>query len=313
MRILVVGVGGVGGYYGARLAEAGHDVEFIARGANLQALQSNGLEVRSDLGDVRLNHVHAAEDAADLGPVDAVVFCVKTYDNESAAEAAARGIGPDTIVCSFQNGVDNEILLARRFPEATVIAGTTPIVAWLDAPGLVVQQGARVDVTLAAFDVNERSAAAKLGTAFDSAGVPVTLGQDAQAALWFKLAGIASIGSITAYGRCTMGEVLKDDELRRLMGDACREVAAVASARGIELPAGTVDGILTYAEIVLQPDFKSSMARDLEAGRPLEIEAISGAVARYGKEAGVPTPANSAIYDALRREATARRAQASTR
>ena len=316
MRILVVGAGGVGGYYGARLAEAGHDVAFIARGANLEALQRGGIEVRSDLGDLRIEHVHAAADANRLGPAEAVLFCVKIYDNASAADAAAKAIGPGTIVCSFQNGVDNEVFLGGRFPEAVVIAGTTVIVAWLEGPGVVVQRGARADVTLAAFELSERPAAAKLGTAFDSAGVPVTLGQDAHAALWFKLAGIASVGSITAYCRCTLGEVLKDEALRRLMGGACREVADVAAARGIELPAGMVDGILAYAERILQPDFTSSMARDLDAGKPLEIEAINGAVVRYGEQAEVPTPANRTMYELLlpaHQEGVGRRGQASTR
>jgi 2-dehydropantoate 2-reductase len=212
--------------------------------------------------------------------------------------------------------VDNELFLKDRFPNAVVIAGTTVIVAWLEAPGLIFQEGARVDVTLAAFEIDERPAAAQLGTAFDQAGVPVILGEDAQAALWFKLAGIASVGSITAFGRCSIDEVLADEELRGMMGDACREVFAVAEARRIKLPPGGVDGILGYAENILQPDFTSSMARDLAARRPLEIDAINGAVVRYGEEVGVPTPANRKMYEALlpaHTVAMGERGQASTR
>ncbi|MFN2543328.1 MAG: ketopantoate reductase family protein [Actinomycetota bacterium] len=296
MRILVVGTGGVGGYYGARLAEAGNDVTFVARGANLEALRRKGLEVRSDFGDLKLDRVDATDAAQ--GPVDAAVICVKTYDNDSAARAMENAVGDGTILCSLQNGVDNELFFGERFPRATVIAATSRIVAWLEEPGVVVQRGPDVGVTLAPFDPGDMPQVQAVEEAFADTGVHVTVSQDAQAVLWMKLAGIASVGTITAYGRCTIGQAFADPRLARLMQDVCAEVDAVAKARGIALPEGACDTILAYARN-MSDDFNSSMARDVEGSRPLEVESITGAVVRYGEEAGVPTPANRTILDEL--------------
>jgi 2-dehydropantoate 2-reductase len=313
MRFLIVGTGGVGGYYGGRLQLVGHDVTFLARGRNLEALRSGGLRVRSVHGDFDLPTVTAAERATDA--FDVVLICVKTYDNESAADVMGEAVGHGTTLVSLQNGVDNERFWGERFPQGTVIAGTARIVAWLEEPGVVVQRGADVALALGTFDAADTPRAEELAGAIRETGIDVGVYADAQAALWLKLAGIVSVGTVTAYGRCTIGEAFASPELSRLMEDAARETEAVARARGINLPPGASDAILGYARAMIQ-DFNSSMARDLEAGRPLEIEALSGAVVRHGEEAGVPTPANRTFLDALlpiHREAMARReAQAAT-
>jgi 2-dehydropantoate 2-reductase len=296
VRILIAGTGGVGGYYGARLAAAGNEVTFLARGTNLEALRTNGLELRSEFGDLRLVRVDASETATK--PADAAIICVKTYDNDSASKAMAAAVGDGTILCSLQNGVDNEVYFKDRFPSSTVIAATARIVAWLEQPGVIVQRGPDVGVTLAAFDESGRTATESLESAFRDAGVQVAVSPDAQSALWLKLAGIASVGTITAYGRCTIGQVFADPTLSGLMEDACREVVAVAGARGIALPPGAAEAILAYARSMID-DFNSSMARDVEAGKPLEVESITGAVVRHGRETGVPTPANQTILDVL--------------
>ena len=296
MRILVVGTGGVGGYYGARLADAGNDVRLVARGANLEALRRNGLELRSDFGDVRIPAVQAAEKVDT--PADAVLICVKTYDNDSAAEAIEHAVGDGTILCSLQNGVDNEVFFSERFPKATVIAGTTRIVAWLEEPGVVEQRGPDVTVTLAPFEASDMPAAERLRDAFAEAEVPIHVSPDAHTILWLKLAGIASVGTLTAYGRTTISNVLADPDLSKLMGDVCSEVVAVAAARGITLPDGICETILGYARS-MREEFNSSMARDIEAGRPLEVESITGAIVAAGEKAGVPTPANRRILDDL--------------
>jgi 2-dehydropantoate 2-reductase len=312
MRVLVVGAGGVGGYYGARLQDAGHDVTFLARGGNLEALRSSGLRVRSDFGDLGLPRVRASERAE--GPADVVLICVKTYDNDSAAEVMEGAVEAGTLLVSLQNGVDNERFWSERFPPGTVIAGTARIVAWLEEPGLIVQRGPDVGVALGAFDEADLPRAEEVGRALREAGIQVAVARDAQSALWLKLAGIVSVGTITAYGRCTIGEAFADPEHAKLMEAACAETEAVARARGIELPPGACEAIIGYAKAMIQ-DFNSSMARDVEAGRPLEIEALSGAVVLYGREAGVPTPANQAFVDALlpvHREALARRTRQSS-
>ena len=307
-----MGTGGVGGYYGGRLAAGGNDVWFLARGANLQALRRNGLELRSDLGDDKLDHVNAGEEGADAGPVDAAIVCVKTYDNESASKAMEGAIADGTVVCSLQNGVDNEAFYGERFPQATVIGATSRIVAWLQEPGVVIQRGPDAAATVAPFDPGDQPAAEALAQALRGTGVETSLSPDAQAILWLKLVGISSVGTITAYGRCTVGEAFADPTLCTLMEEACRETDAVGRARGIALPPDTPEAILGYARSMNQ-EFNSSMARDALTGRPLEIDSITGAVIRYGREVGVPTPANQTIFDRLlplHRQGLASRARA---
>ena len=297
MRILIVGTGGVGGYYGACLAQGRNEVTFLARGANLQALRTTGLELRSDFGDARLE-VDVAETAAETGPVEAAIVCVKTYDNDAAAKAMEGAIGDGTILCSLQNGIDNERFFGDRFPNATVIAATTRIVAWLEAPGVVIQRGPDVGITLAPFTPDQMPSVQRLERVLADAAVQVGVHPDANSALWLKLAGIASVGTITAYGRCTIGEAFEDPTLAKLMEDACREVVAVAAAEGIHLSDGAAETILAYAKN-MNAEFNSSMARDVDAGKPLEVESITGAVIRHGREVGVPTPANEAMLDVL--------------
>jgi 2-dehydropantoate 2-reductase len=298
VKVLIVGVGGVGGYYGARLQEAGHDVAFLARGSNLDALRRGGLTVDSVHGGVRLPRVRAVAGGDESGPVDTALVCVKTYDNESAALAMAGAVGPGTAICSLQNGVDNETFFGERFPGAAILGGVARIEAWLDAPGLVRQKGPLQDVVVGAFDASARPAAEALAAAFDGTGVPVAVVDDVRAALWFKLLGICGVGGVTAFCRCPMGPAREDPDLRALMVAVFDEVEAVAAARGIRLPPNAA-AMLSVGIDALDPTLKSSMCRDVERGRPLEIEALNGAVVRAGEAAGVPTPANRRIVDEL--------------
>ncbi len=299
MRVLVAGTGGLGGYYGARLAAAGEDVWFMARGENLRALGERGIEVRSDFGDLRLPEVRAVERGAEAGSVDAVLFTVKTYDSPAAAEAAAGAVREGTAICSLQNGVDNHLLLKARFPQATVLAGPSRVEAFLESPGVVVQRGAQSEITLGAFSDADRPAGQALADALAAAGVPVTVTDDIVAALWLKLLIICGVGAITAYARRPIGGVLADPVLSSMLERLMREVAAVAAALDIAVPPVAPEAVLAYARTQLDPDFKSSMLRDLEAGRPLEVEDLNGAVVRHGEEAGVPTPVNRTVLDDL--------------
>jgi 2-dehydropantoate 2-reductase len=300
VRILIAGTGGVGGYYGGRLAAAGNEVTFLARGAMLEALHRNGLEVRAELGDVRLPDV-TATDRIDPGtrPAEGVLFVVKSYDNADAADAIAPAVGPGTIVCSLQNGVDNEAFLGGRFPDAPVIGGTSRIETFVARPGVVEQHGRQSELTVGAFTAGEQPAAERLGAVVGDAGVPVTVTDDVRAALWLKLVVITGLGGVTAFARGTIGEVLGDPELDRLFRDVLAETEAVAHALGVGIPPGLADTVHAYAEHQLAPDFSSSMARDVERGKPLEIESLNGAVVRYGEETGVATPANRRVVDAL--------------
>jgi len=316
MRILIAGTGGVGGYYGAKLAAARNEVRFLARGAMLEGLRAHGLEVRADLGDVRIEHVHAADriDPA-LPPAEAILFVVKSYDNADAADAIAPAVARGTIVCSLQNGVDNESFLGDRFPQATIVGGTSRIEAFVVSPGVVAQRGGQSELTLGAFAAADRPAAERLGEAVEEAGIPLTVTDDIRAALWLKLVVITGLGGVTAYAHGTIGDVLADPELERLLRDVLAETDAVARALGIAIPPGLPDTVRAYAEFQLDRGFSSSMARDVERGKPLEIEWLNGAVVRYGRQAGVPTPANQRVLDALlplHRAAMARRTAASS-
>jgi 2-dehydropantoate 2-reductase len=299
VKILVVGTGGVGGYYGARLLSAGHDVWFLARGDNVAALRSRGLAVLSTHGDLRFDRVNAVEDGTESGPVDAVLFCVKTYDNETAADTMAGAVAPGAVICSLQNGVENETFLAARFPRATVLGGVTRLESWLDAPGVVIQRGALADIVVGAFRDRDEQAARALVEAFQGTPVPAVVSPDIVADLWTKLLIIAGMGGVTAYCRCSIGEVREDPRLVSLLSRAMEEVGAVAAARGISVAHGLPKAVLASVNSTLDPQAKSSMCRDVERGRPLEVEAINGAVARFGAEAGVATPANAEILGRL--------------
>ncbi len=299
MRFLIAGTGGVGGYYGGRLLAAGHDVWFLARGANLEGLRSKGLSVHSDFGDVAFERVNATDTAADAGPVDVVVVCVKVYDNEAAADAVDVAVGPDTAIVSLQNGVENEAFLSGRFPQAEIVAGISRIEAWVEEPGVVYQRGPQTNLTIGAPNGGPSKRAEEIAAAFSEAGVPCETSEDMPTVLWFKLLGICGFGGVSAYCRCTLGEILADTDLRELIGGCWRECGEVARARGIGLPEDAVAAMLSYGENVLNPEFKSSMCRDVERGKPLEVEWLNGAVVRFGREAGIPTPANQRVLDEL--------------
>ena len=271
---MIAGTGGVGGYYGARLAARGHDVWFLSRGPTLDALRRGGLEVRSDLGDVQLPSVHATNSAAEAGPVDAVLFCVKMYDNPSASDAIAPAVAPGTSITSLQNGVESEQFLSSRFPQAVELGGAARIEAWREEPGVIVQRGPQTALTVGAFRSEDRPAAEALTGAFRGTGVPFKLSEDIRSNLWNKLMSICGAGGVTAYCRCPMGAVLSDGRLHELIASVMVEVASVGGAEGMAFPADAAQGRLRYFRERLDPGFKSSMCRDVEAGRPLEVAEV---------------------------------------
>ena len=299
MKILIAGTGGVGGYYGARLAAKGNEVWFVSRGERLRILRERGLHVRSDHGDVELPQVRAIDNGAQAAGADAVLFCVKVYDNESAAETIAPAVMAGTSITSLQNGVENEIFLSRRFPGAAILGGVARIEAWWESTGVIVQRGPQTGVVAGPFRPEDRPAAEALAAAFDGTGVPFTVSDDIESALWYKLMSICAVGGVTAYCRCPIGAARSDERLRALLVSVLHEVGAVAAARGIALPPDPEDTLLRYFDRSLDPGFQSSMCRDVLAGRPLEVEWLNGAVVRFGDELGIPTPTNREIYDEL--------------
>ena len=297
MKILVMGSGGLGGYFGGLLARAGHDVGFVARGEHLRALRERGLRVQSVHGDFELP-VRASESPSDLGPADLVLFTVKTYDTESAARQLAGAVAPSGAVMTLQNGLGNaETIDAILGPGATLPAAAH-IESAIGEPGLIVQSSPRRRITFGEADGRRSERAERTLEALQSAEIEAILTADIQRVLWEKFLFISAMAGLTSLTRRTLGEVLGFAPTRALFGGALAEGEAVARAARVDLPTSIVQDIERTAES-MAPSMRSSMQKDLERGRKLEIEALNGMLVRLGRQHGVPTPVNHVIYAVL--------------
>jgi len=299
MRIAILGSGGVGGYYGALLASGGNDVTFIARGAHLAALRERGLQIQSVHGDLFLETVQATDDTSGVGLVDLVLVTVKTYDLEEAAKAAPPLVGPNTAVLPLLNGLDAAERLAAVLGDGSVLGGMTHISSGVVAPGVIRQVSPLRRITLGERDGTTTARAERVRDVLAAAGAEAILTRQIDVTLWEKFLFIASIGGICCLARQPMGPVLATAETRQLYTEALLEIETLARARGVELPADAVGHALELTA-GFAPGTRPSMLADLEAGRRLELEAMSGTVVRYGREAGVPTPVHWAAYAALK-------------
>jgi 2-dehydropantoate 2-reductase len=297
MRIAVLGSGGIGGYYGALLAKAGHDVSFIARGAHLEAMQRRGLTVRTAEGESTIP-VTAVADTRTPGAVDLVLFCVKSYDTEPAAKTLAPLMAMDTAVVTFQNGVDNVEAIASVVGSGAVLVGAVYIALQLAGPGVVLRTGGEGKIVLGELDGAVTERVQRIASAFQQSSVPHQVSTDINRVLWEKFLFIAGVGGVTALARSGIGPLLASPEGRALLTTSCEEIGAVALAERGSLPADAVDRVVEQAA-TLPPQWRSSMARDLEDGRRLEVEALSGAVVRRGLKFGVPTPIHRTIAACL--------------
>lgn len=297
MKVTVVGAGGVGGYFGGRLARAGVDVSFVARGEHLRALRQGGLRVRSVLGDFEVP-VTADEDPAKLAGADYVLVAVKSYDTEQAAAMLPELAGDNAVVVSLQNGVDNEEKLARVVGTERVLGGLAYIFATISEPGLVEHTGGPASLVIGELDGSTSRRAARLVDAFRQADVTAEESDDIRAALWSKFAFICAQAGVTAATRVPIGEIRALPSGRQLFRDLAAEVCAVAAAEGVRLPEDYPDSALAFAD-GLNPDGYSSLHHDLVTGRRMELDALMGEVVRRGERLGVPVPANRAVYGVL--------------
>lgn len=297
MRIAVLGSGGIGGYYGTLLANAGHDVLFIARGAHLEAMQRCGLTVRTPAGKSTIS-VTAVADTRSAGPVDLVLFCVKSYDTESAARALPPLMARDTTVLTLQNGVDNVEAIASVVGSEAVLAGAVYVALQLGGPGVILRTGGEGKVVFGEVSGAATERVQRIASAFQQSSIPHEVSTDINRLLWEKFLFIAGVGGVTALARSGIGPLLASREGRSLLTNSCEEIAAVALAETVPLPAGAVDRVLEQAA-TLPPHWRSSMARDLEDGRRLEVDALSGAVIRRGLAHGIPTPVHQTIAACL--------------
>jgi 2-dehydropantoate 2-reductase len=295
MKIAIMATGGVGGYFGARLAAAGHDVSFIARGAHLDAIRLDGLHVSSACGDIHLPSAAASAEAAEIGAVDIVIFAVKLGDMETAAHACRPLLGEETAVVPFLNGVDAPATLARVLGPAHACGGVAYISAQIDAPGRIRHIGEFARLVFGEMDGSVSPRLQALQQACTDSGIEAILSTEIEIALWEKFTVLVALSGTTTAARSPIG-VIRDEAIGRDVFEAAmREVIAVGKATGIALADDLIDRQFNFFK-GLPNEMKASMLVDLEAGKPLEAPWLSGAVARMGREVGVPTPVNDTLF-----------------
>jgi 2-dehydropantoate 2-reductase len=299
MRIAVMGTGGTGGYFGGLLARAGEEVTFIARGDHLEAIRKNGLAIKSVLaGDFSIP-AKATDNTQDIGPVDLVLFCVKAYDNAAAAGQIRPLIGPQTVVLSVQNGIDNEQQIGEVIGAEHILGCVSYVSSIIESPGVIAQTGGPGKIVFGEMQGGTSARTETLQSTLQNSGITAELHADIQVALWQKFLGICGVNGITALTRLPLGEILACEETRNLMRGTMEEVEAVARASGANLPEACVDQSMDLFSSV-EPSVRGSMYYDLAAGRRLELDVLNGTLVRLGSEHGIPTPINFAIYAALK-------------
>ncbi len=299
MRIAVFGVGGVGGYFGGRLAQAGEEVFFIARGQPLRAMREHGLRVGSLKGDFIIQPVQATADPAEVGPVDAVLVGVKAWQVTEAAQAMKPMVGPNTVVVPLQNGVEAPAQLAAVLGRSPVLGGFCRIVSYITEPGQIRQTGGDPYLAFGEMDNRTSERVERLQQAFQqTAGITVEIPPDIQAAMWEKFLLISSWSGLGAVTRSPVGVWRSLAGTRQLWQQAMAEVYAVAQAKKIALAEEVLKKAVTYVDS-LPPHATASMQRDILNGRPSELDTLSGGVVRLGEEAAVPTPTHAFIYHTL--------------
>jgi 2-dehydropantoate 2-reductase len=305
VHIVVMGSGGVGGYFGAKLLRAGAEVTMVARGPHLETMRRAGLAVRSAVEGESLVRPAAVERLEGVARADAVLFCVKSFDTEDAAARLWSVLGPDTPVLSLQNGVDNEDKIDAQLGVGRAMGGVAQVFATIEAPG-VIRHHAAGRIVLGELDGRVSERAERVRDAFAHAEVPVELSKDIRRALWEKYVLICAVAGLTAVTRETIGVIRETSATWRLFRVILEEATALARAAGVELPADTVDRTMAFAEGI-PPGNRASLAQDLLQGRRLELEALHGYAWRLGERLGVPTPAIFAVYAALLPHAAGRR------
>jgi 2-dehydropantoate 2-reductase len=298
MRIAIVGSGGVGGYFGGRLAAAGTDVAFLARGAHLEALRAHGLRIDSPKGNVHIPRVTAESDPAAIGPVDVVFFAVKLYDTAGAVAMLPPLVGPDTIVIPFQNGVESVDTLTKAVGAAHTGGGVSYVSAVISEPG-VIRHTAMDQLIFGEVDGRRSARLERLSAACQPAGFQSMLSENIIVEIWTKFVRLSVFSGMTAVTRSPLGVIVNDPELLEMLKAAVRESAAVARAKGVNVADG-LDENTASAYKALPPNSKASMLEDLERGRRIELPWLSGAVVRLGEELAVPTPTHRFINAVLR-------------
>jgi 2-dehydropantoate 2-reductase len=299
MRIAVMAAGAVGGYFGARLAAAGHDVAFIARGAHREAMRRDGLKIESSLGDLHLKGLSVTDDPREVGPVDVVLFAVKLWDTETAGEQARPLLGPKTRLITLQNGVDSVERLAPLLGNEATIGGATYVVTTIARPGVIRHTGTIARIRCGRLDRRPDPALSGYVDEMKAAKLDITLSDNMLLDLWKKFVLLSGTSGITASTRQPLGIIRDDEDMRALLYKLMHETMAVGRAAGVEFPPD-FPAELDRAVASFAPDMRASMANDLAAGNRLELDWLAGKVVALGRKYAVPTPAQEAVYAILK-------------
>ncbi len=304
MKIAAMAAGAVGGYFGARMAAAGHDVFFIARGAHLDAIKKSGLKIESVLGDVHLVKPNVTDDPTKVGAVDIVLFAVKLWDTEKAAELARPLVGPNTRLITLQNGIDSVERVAPILGADRTIGGAAYIATTIAAPGVIKQTSSfammrfghvhktadkRADATLQAFV-----------EAGKTAKIDIDIAADIQRELWQKFIFLTAMAGSTSALRSSIGSIVADPELRGFFRKLMEEAFATGKAQGVALDPAYIEERMTFVTTKVEPGMKASMAHDLERGNRLELDWLAGKVRELGRALNIPTPASDTVYTVLK-------------
>jgi 2-dehydropantoate 2-reductase len=298
VKIAIIGAGGVGGYYGGLLARQGHDVTFLARGAHLEAIRKNGLQIKSIHGDFTVLPAHATDNPTQIGPVDLILFCVKAYDTQRAAQAIKPLIADHTLILSLQNGIDAAEQIGRIVGAEHLLGGATWISSAIEAPGVVKQVSQFRRIVFGPLNGRVTPVHHSIFEAFQQTGISVEFSENILKVLWTKFVFISAASSLGALTRLTIGDYRDVPETRAMIRSLMREVEAVARSQGVDLDADVIEKSLAFMD-ASGPHIKASMQLDVEAGRVFELESMIGVIGRKGREAGVPTPTADVIYAAL--------------
>jgi 2-dehydropantoate 2-reductase len=299
MRMAVMAAGAVGGYFGARMAAAGHDVAFIARGAHRDAIRRDGLTIESALGDLHLRDVKVTDDPKQVGPVDVVLFAVKLWDTESAGEQTRPLVGSHSRVITLQNGVDSVERLAPILGDEATIGGATYVVTNIARPGVIRHTGAVARVRAGRLDGRADAVLARYVDEMKSAGIDITLSDRMLVDIWKKFVLLSGTSGITASTRVPLGVIRDDEDMRAFFFKLMHETMAVGRAAGVELPADFAAD-LERSVATFPPTMKASMANDLDAGNRLELDWLAGKVVALGRKHAIATPAQEAVYAILK-------------
>ena len=300
MKIAAMAAGAVGGYFGARMAAAGHEVHFIARGSNLAAIKASGLKIESVHGDLHLPKPHVTDDPKQVGPVDIVLFAVKLWDTETAAEQARPLIGPNTRFITFQNGVDSVERITPILGRQHTVGGVAAIASVVAAPGVIKHTSAFATIRFGHADKHADPVLQAFADAGKVAKLDIGISEDIEVDRWQKFIFLTAMSGATSALRSPIGPIVADSELRAFFRQLMEEALAVGRAKGVELDQAVIDSRMDFVLNKVERDMKASMAHDLERGNRIELDWLSGKVREFGRELGIPTPASDTVWTVLK-------------